>query len=201
VNTLHHIIFTCALIFACSLQAIAAEPITLSVPQSVIQQSVSAILPQQVEAKKEFIGGEITIAKLTNLEIGDNSLKGQVSLAGKNIDITTKIGSHKIKVKVGLVELDLAVRGTIRYESDIQTLFFKPLIDNVAVGNAGGNEELGQALAGLFHNREIPITIQQIEPLITESGAKTITINTRIIDISAKPGKIEILLQPEITAR
>ena len=65
---------------------------------------------------------------------------------------------------------------------------------NLSPGGKDANADIGQALVALLNGREFPITLQNLDPIIAKSGAKTITINTRITDIRAQPKAIDSVL-------
>ena len=58
---------------------------------------------------------------------------------------------------------------------------------------------IGEALLLLLNGREFPIELQDIEPIIAETSAKTITFQTRIIDIQSAPQQLQLKLAPTIS--
>ncbi len=81
---------------------------------------------------------------------------------------------------------DFKANAALRFDGAKQTLYIKPIVKDVAASGDGKNGEIGQALIALLNGREFPVSMQKIDPLIAEAGAKIVTISTRIADIQAK---------------
>jgi len=179
----------------------ANDQITLNLPEKVISQAISAMLPFEIDAHSENMQGKITIINISKLEITDQHLACRLHLAGSNLAFLTEIAGHEIKLKVGSVEIDFKANGALRFDRATQTLYIKPVVTDVAATGDGKNGEIGQALIALLNGREFPVTLQDIDPLIAEVGVKTVTITTRIADIQAKKDHFQFQLIPSITSK
>jgi hypothetical protein len=190
------------LTFAGPLQEAAAEDvITLTLPESVIAKAVTAVLPLRVDAHSKSVQGDIVIKSITDFQLSSNQLACRLRLAGTNLGFVSEIAGHEIKLKVGSVEIDVQTNATIRYDAAQQTLFVKPVVKNLSPGGKDANADIGQALVALLNGKEFPITLQNLDPIIAKSGAKTILINTRFVDIKAQPEALKISLVPLISAK
>ena len=190
------------LIFVGSLREAAAEDvITLTLPESVIAKAVTAVLPLRVDAHSKSVQGDIVIKSITDFQLSSNQLACRLRLAGTNLGFVSEIAGHEIKLKVGSVEIDVQTNATLRYDAAQQTLFVKPVVKNLSPGGKDANADIGQALVALLNGREFPITLQNLDPIIAKSGAKTILINTRFVDIKAQPEALRISLVPLISAK
>lgn len=188
--------------FAGSLrQAKAEDVITLMLPESVIAKAVTAILPLRIDAHSKTIQGDIVIKSITDFQLSSNQLACRLHLAGSNLGFVSEIAGHEIKLKVGAVEIDVQTNATLRYDAVQQTLFVKPVVKNLSPGGKDAKADIGQALVTLLNGREFPITLQNLDPIIAKSGAKIITINTRITDIRAQPESLRLSLVPLISAK
>jgi hypothetical protein len=188
--------------FVGSLHATAAEDvITLTLPESVIAKAVTAVLPLRVDAHSKSVQGDIVIKSITDFQLSSNQLACRLRLAGTNLGFVSEIAGHEIKLKVGSVEIDVQTNATIRYDAAQQTLFVKPVVKNLSPGGKDANADIGQALVALLNGKEFPITLQNLDPIIAKSGAKTILINTRFVDIKAQPEALKISLVPLISAK
>lgn len=195
------VVITLLTFISCNGQAATKEFITLNLPESVIAQAAAAILPVNIDAHSKSIEGDITIINISELQLTNNHLACRLHLAGRNLAFLTEIAGHEIRLKVGEVEIDFKTDAAIRFDAKQQVLYIKPVVKNVSASSSGANGDIGQALVALLNGREFPIKMQDLDPLIAETGAKKITINTRIANIAAKPDLIQISLAPTITAQ
>ncbi len=179
----------------------ANDNITLNLPEKVIAQAITAMLPFDIDAHSKNIQGNITIINISQLEITNQHLACQLHLAGSNLAFLTEIAGHEIQLKVGAVEIDFNANAALRFDADKQTLYIKPVVKNVAARGDGKNGEIGQALIALLNGREFPITMQKIDPLIAKAGAKTVTISAKIADIQAKENLLQLQLTPAVTSK
>ena len=182
-------------------QAAAEEPIRLSIPQSVITQVTRALLPIKIDTHSKSVAGDITIINISNLQLTNGHLACRLHLGGNNLALLTEIAGHEIRLKVGSIELDVSTNAALRFDVEKQILYIKPIIKNVAGSGSGANGEIGKALIAMLNGREFPINMQQLDPLVAEAGAKTVTIDTKIVNIEAKPKTIQLSLHPAISAK
>lgn len=180
-------------------QLAAAEPIRLTIPQSVITEVTKNLLPLSIDTHSKSIDGDITIINISNVKLTKGHLACRLHLAGTNLALLTEIAGHDIRLKVGTIELDVTTNAAVRFDTKKQVLYLKPVISNVGAGGSGPNGEIGKALIAMLNGREFPINMQQLDPLVAQAGAKTVTINTQIVNIEAKPEMIQLSLNPVIT--
>lgn len=179
----------------------AVDFITLNLPETVIAEATAAILPLRIDAHSKSIEGDIDIINISELQLTDNHLACRLHLAGTKLAILAEIAGHEIKLKVGSVEIDFKTDAAIRFDAKEQILYIKPMVKNVSASGTGSNADIGQALVAVLNGREFPITMQDLDPLIARAGAKTITINTTIADIQAKPKSIQLSLLSSIASQ
>jgi len=176
----------------------AEDFITLKVPQSVIAKATAAILPLQIDAHSKSIEGDIKIIDISELRLTDNHLSCRLHLSGTKLAFLTELAGHEIKLRVGSVEVAFKTDAILRFDAKQQTLFIKPVVQDVSAGEEGPSADIGQALIAVLSGREFPITMQELDPLIARAGVRTITINTTIANIEAKPQAIELKLRSSI---
>lgn len=182
-------------------QVMAADPIRLTIPQSVITEVTRTLLPINIDTHSKSVDGDITIINISNVKLTDKHLACRLHLAGNNLALLTEIAGHEIRLKVGSIELDVTTDAALRFDAKKQVLYLKPVIKNMGGGSDGANGEIGKALIAMLNGREFPINMQQLDPLIAQTGSKTVTINTEIVNIEAKPEVIQLSLKPIITAQ
>ncbi len=182
--------------------SIAKEPIRLTIPQSVITEVTRALLPIKIDTHSKSVDGDITIINISELKLTDGHLACRLRLGGNNLALLTEIAGHEIRLKVGSIELDVSTDAALRFDIEKQILYLKPIIKDVAGSGSGANGEIGKALiAAMLDGREFPINMQQLDPLVAEAGAKTVTIDTKIVNIEAKLQSLELSLYPVISAQ
>jgi hypothetical protein len=182
--------------------AAAEEVITLMLPQAVIAKAFTALLPLPIDARSKSVQGDIVIKSIKDFKLGNNQLACQLHLAGSNLGLVTEIAGHEIKLKVGAVEIEVQANATLRYDAGQQTLFVKPVVRNLSPATGkNANADIGQALVALLNGQEFPLTLQNLSPIIAKSGAKTITINTRITDIATQPEALKLSMVPVIATK
>jgi hypothetical protein len=179
----------------------AEEFITLSLPETVISKATAAVLPLRIDAHSNSIEGELHIIDISELELTNNHLACRLHLAGNNLVLLSEIAGHEIRLKVGTVEVDFKTDSVIRFDAESQTLFIKPIIKDVSSSGSDPSADIGQLLVGVLNGQEFPIAIQDLDPLIARTGSKTLTINTRIANIEAKPQSIQLSLFSTITTK
>jgi hypothetical protein len=178
--------------------AAAEDFITLTLPETVIADATAAILPLRIDAHSKSIEGDIHIINISELQLTDNHLACRLHLAGTNLVLLTEIAGHEIKLKVGEVEIDFKAEAAIRFDTKKQILYIKPMVKDVATGGAGAGADIGQVLVALLNDREFPVAIQDLDPLIARAGSKTITFNSTIADIKAKPHSVQLSLRASV---
>lgn len=182
--------------------AAAEEVITLMLPQTVIAKAFAALLPLPIDARSKSVQGDIVIKNIKDFKLGNNQLACRLHLAGSNLGLVTDIAGHEIKLKVGAVEIEVQANATLRYDAAQQTLFVKPVVRNLSPATGkNANADIGQALVALLNGQEFPLTLQNLSPIIAKSGAKTITINTRITDIATQPEALKLSMVPVIATK
>jgi len=192
---------TFALLFVFLRPVIADDNITLNLPEKVIAQAITAMLPFKIDAHSKSIQGDITIVNISQLAITDQHLACQLHLAGNNLAFLTEIAGHEIKLKVGSVEINFKANAAVRFDVAKQTLYVKPVVNDVTATGDDNNGEIGQALIALLNGREFPVSMQELDPLIANAGGKTVTIKTKIVNIQAKQDLLQLKLAPSVTSR
>jgi len=200
-RTLHTLCLTLLLLPLLLHPATAAENITLDLPESVIAEAITAMLPYRVDAHSKSIQGDITVVNISQLAITRQHFSCRLQLAGNNLAFLTEIAGHEIKLKVSSVEINFKANAAVRFDAAKQTLYIKPVVENITSSGDSKNGEIGQALIALLNGREFPVSLQKIDPLIAKAGGKTVTIMTRVTDIQAKKDLLQLTLVPSITSK
>ena len=174
------------------------QAITLKLPESLMAEAVKKSLPFEIDTSSQTIGGSVFVKSIENLQLEDQNISALLVLAGKDIQITTKIAGQKLRLKIGDVALNFNISASIRFDEPSQTLFLKP---NVTEYKSAGNKkggEIGILLIGLLNGKEFPIEIKKMQPLITDLGSKQLAIELKIKDITIKKDILLLNLTPDV---
>ncbi len=178
----------------------ARNMLTLSLPEDVLSRAITAALPLDFTGSSKSLQGNLRIIRISDLELLEQQLVCRLHLAGDHLQLVTKVADQDIRLNVGEVELDFRTRATMRFDQEKQTLYVTPIIEEVNSSKDAGGGDIGNAVLQLLHGNEFPIKLDNLDPLVTRAGSKTLTITTRIADIRSETDWLQILLDPQISA-
>ncbi|MEK6202384.1 MAG: hypothetical protein N2A40_08210 [Desulfobulbaceae bacterium] len=170
--------------------------ITLTIPDSVLSQTLDKSLPISVETSSSTLSGAITIVKISNLQIHEQGISCRIALQGDDMHLNTEIGGHTIKLKVGSLQLNLQCNAVLRFDPTRQTLYVKPIISELKASSSAAQGDIDALLLAFLNNREFPVKLQQLEPLIAETSGKTINIRMNIAAIHTRQGALQFDILP-----
>ncbi len=179
---------------------IAAQPILLSLPENVVAEMVQKSLPLQINQPAESLAGLIAVEKVENLDFKDNSLAATVTMSGRDVQLNTNLGGHNLVLKVGNVELDFSLEAVTRFDKASQTLFIRPTVSGIDQ-RGSQNNEVGELIAALFNEQELPVALDNLEPIITDIGNRQLVIDMSVEDIRFGPDTVDILLTPQTSVK
>lgn len=175
--------------------------ITVTLPQTVIQDSIARIVPLTLNVATDQVEGLITIEKISGLQLKEQHITAQILLHGDNMIIKTMIGNQEIRLQLGSATTDFACDAALRFDAAQQTLYIRPLPRELEKDKSLKEGNIGEALLILLDGREFPIELKDIQPIIAETSNKTITIQTRVADIRSTPEALQLKLLPVISAK
>ena len=176
------------------------EAITMSIPEAILTDTIRKSLPIQLSQPSDALQGVISINKIDSLSLEKQELSAHLLLNGTDMLLNTAIAGHQIALKVGNVQLDFNLRAIIRFDETSQTLFIVPQISEMVPGTDQKSSEIGGLLMSVFNGREIPVVINKLQPIITNTGSRQLAINMHVKDIVIEPGALVFYLLPDITA-
>ncbi|MFH2123185.1 MAG: hypothetical protein ABIJ50_06885 [Pseudomonadota bacterium] len=192
------ILFLLNLLLPDHLSATSSKMITLTVPDSVLSQALDKSLPISVDTASSTLSGAITIVKISNLRIQDQGIACRIALHGDDMHLNTEIGGHVIKLKVGSLQLGLQCNAVLRFDPARQMLYVKPVISDLQASSTAAQGDIDALLLAFLNNREFPVKMKQMEPLIAETSGKTININMNIVGIRTRQGVLQFDILPQI---
>lgn len=190
-----------ALLLPLQSQAATTETITLNLPEKVLADTVKLALPLDIDAESTGLRGTIRIISINNLQLGDKLISFRLHVAGSNLQIVSELAGHQINLKVGEIELDFDCNANVRFDAAKQILYIRPVVDKMqATSGDTGQGELGQALVSLLNGREFPISMQDMEPLVAQTGGKVLTISMKFVNIQARRDVLQFSMLPKVSS-
>lgn len=172
--------------------------IGLSVPAAVLSEALDKSLPIAIDTSSSTLRGTITIVQISNLQIGEQGISCRISLKGDDMQLHTEVGGHVLKLKVGSIQLALQCNAALRYDPGKQLLYVKPVISDLKASSTAAGGDIDALLMGFLNNREFPVKMKQMQPLIAETSGKTITVNMNIAGVHTGQGVLQFDILPQI---
>ncbi len=186
----------CMLFLSASMAAESNDEIIINVPQAVLTQIIQEMLPIELPEKK-YISGSLWIESIQKLVLGDNNISFFVRLRGKDVSLTTEVGSSPLVLNIGNVDLNFNCAAAFRYEAQQGILYLKPII----TGKEKTETALGLLFNALVGEEEVPLEVDTIRPLVTEFGGQVFQVDMNITQVYAKEGVIYIAVRPIASKR
>jgi hypothetical protein len=166
---------------------------TIAVPQELMAEFINDTLPVKITRKKSF-SGVIWVESVDRLKLGNDKISFSMKMHGENIVYNKKIGKRPVELNFGDVRLSFECEASIRYDKGRNILYVRPEI----IQEKTEEQVLVPLLAALIEGREFPIEIQELEPIITKIGDKSLTINMDISSIFTLNNILFIGLRPKV---
>ena len=175
------------------------DVISMTLPESLIQQAISKSLPLLFKAQSDTLNGSIAVDRIENLQLLQNSLSSRITLSGHQLSIITTVAGHDLHMNIGSLTMAFQCNATIRFDAQQQTLYIIPVITGVQSTDKQ-KTEVASTLALLFNNREFPLKIEKLEPIVTETGNKLLNISMTLHRIDIQPDKVVLSIIPQLTS-
>lgn len=175
-----------------------ANMISLTIPETVLSQALDKTLPLAIDTNSGTLRGAITIVKINDLHIQEKGIACRIALKGDDMQLHTDIGGHSLKLKVGSLQLGLQCNAALRFDPGKQLLYVKPVISDLQANSSAAQGDVDAMLMALLNNREFPVKMKQMQPLIAETSGKTISINMNIAGVRTRPGLLQFDIYPQI---
>ncbi|MBU1231779.1 MAG: hypothetical protein KKI15_02950 [Proteobacteria bacterium] len=199
-NPLKTVILSLLFIFLTGTTTVAAtqqKSITMSLPDSVLKEVIRKILPLDFGVQSETLLGSVSIDKIDKLKLLENKVSSHITLSGHKLNLVTNIAGHAIRMKIGTLTLSFQCDATIRFDVPTQTLYLRPVITEVQSADSN-KADVAAALALLFNNREFPIAIEKLQPIMADTGSKMLNISMHIANVQLHPNILQLDITPRI---
>lgn len=177
------------------------EALTLRIPAPVMVDILNKTVPIQLDPSSDSFTGNLAIQRIDNLKFGKQSLSALLGLVGKDMKLSTTIAGHKLLLNIGNVLLDFTINAKMRYDASKQMLFITPTVTDIDSHGESKTDEIGNLLTKLFNGKEFPVSIDRLQPIITDTGSKQLTINMNITEISMAEDALVLQIKPIIKSK
>ncbi len=195
ITSLFLFLLTGTLSFAASNQ----QPITMSLPKSIIKEAIHKTLPVNFTLQSSTLLGSVSIDKIENLQFKDNKLSSHITLSGHKLNLITSIAGHDLRMKIGSITMNFQCDTSIRFDVPSQTLYLKPIITELNSTDTQ-KTDIASTIVLLFNNRELPLQIEKLKPIMTGAGNKLLNISMDIANIELLPDSLLLSITPQIVA-
>jgi len=169
------------------------KEITIVIPAKVVAKFINDALPVEI-AKHRKLSGVIRVKSVDKLKLEMNKVSFSVNVRGEDINYTGKIGNLPTSLSLGNIDTSFNCEASIRYDKDENILYVKPRV--MEEGNR--NEVLWLLLAALIGDKEYPVKIQKLEPIITRFSNKSATIDMDISNVFTAENRLFIAIRPAL---
>jgi hypothetical protein len=165
----------------------------IAIPETVISELVRDALPIEV-TKHKTLSGAIWVKSIDRLKLEKNKLSFSVNMLGENIQYTGKIGKLPTHLNFGTLDVSFDCDASMRYDQKKGILYVRPRV----LDQRSGNEVLLLLLVGLINDKEYPIKVNKLKPIIAKCGNKSLAINMDISSIYTEHHMLFIGIKPSV---
>ncbi|MEW5909592.1 MAG: hypothetical protein AB1659_07325 [Thermodesulfobacteriota bacterium] len=170
-----------------------ASEATLVIPTAVLADLVQNALPIELEKDEDFdFSGKMWIQSIENLRLGKNMVYGKIHINGKDVHYSRKIGRFEAAMKIGDVRMSFNCGASIRYDQKKRILILNPRISPAEKQH----EILTPLLIALINDNEFPVQIEKLQPIVTQLGEKTLTVEMDISGITTQSDRLMLEISP-----
>lgn len=171
------------------------DEITIVIPARVMAKFINDALPIKITRAKKF-SGVIWIKSVDKLKLEIDKVSFSVNIYGEDIKYTGKIGDLSMSLSFGNIDTSFDCDASIRYDKEKSILYIRPKI----VERRNKNKILLRLLAELI-DKEYPVEIQKLKPIVTRFGDKSVTIDMDISNVYAVHNRLLIGISPGVKSK
>jgi len=136
------------------------------------------------------------VKSVDKLELEIDKVSFRANIYGQDIKYTGKIGKLSTSLSLGSIDTSLNCDASIRYDREKRILYVRPKITE----RRYGDKALLRLLAELI-DKEYPLEIQRLTPLVTRFGDKSVTIDMDISNVYAVQNRLLIGVRPRVQSK
>jgi hypothetical protein len=171
--------------------------ITLTLPATMIKESVQSVLPLPIVPEGDHLQGRLVLDSISRLEMRENGALVQGTVLGSDLALTTKVGNQSLKMKIGELTLPLTCDFAFRFDPAKQILYVTPRLQEPAP-TKNPNADAVLPLLALLGNREYPVSLDALKTFTTKVGGQDISVAMEPVDIHIAPQQMVVKLRPRL---
>jgi len=172
---------------------------TISIPDDVLFQAVKDGLPITIEAQSDYVQGDAVIQSLEKLQVREKSLFLQGVVSSQNVTLNTTIAGKEISMNLGNVRLPVSCELFLRFDPDKKILFVTPRFPKPESLYTTDPADALLLLLSSLGEKEYPVELGSIQPIIAKVGSRDIPIALEPVDIQTQKGLLLIKLRPRVS--
>jgi hypothetical protein len=177
----------------------ASSPVTIALPEDMIQHSLQDVLPLNIDDPGRHVEGTLILNSVSKLVLGENSAVLQGVVMGRNISIITRVGNQDLRIKVGDLQLPLTCDLTFRFDAGKKVFYVTPRVRPPAPGSKTDMASSVISLLTLFDNREYPVSLTSLKTLNAKVGNQDISVDMEPVDIRVSKGQLIVKMVPRFS--
>jgi len=175
------------------------QSVTISIPDAVLFQAIKDGLPFPIEAKSEYVQGDVSLQSLEKLEVLEKSLFLKGVISGRDFTMNTTIAGKDISMNLGSVQLPLSCELFLRFDGNKKILFVTPRFPKPKSMYTTDPADALLLLLSSLGEKEYPIELGAIQPILAKAGTRDILIELEPVDIRTQKGLLLIRMRPRVS--
>lgn len=194
------ILFSFLFLLAASPPASASrEPVTITIAQSAILQTLRALLPLSFVPENDSFEGTIEILTIDRLQIHDNLLSLETMIAGRDVTIRTRVGGQTVRLKVGTLTMGISCDLGLEFDPEKKILYLTPRFKMPPRDRSGSAGTTLFPLLAALGNKPYPLPLNTITPFSTTTGDELLSLALEPTAVTAAESILRISLRPRVT--
>jgi len=175
------------------------QSVTISIPDDILLRAIKDGLPIPIEAQSQYFQGDVAVQSLEKLQVREKSLYLQGVVAGRNFTMNTSIAGKEISMAIGSVQLPLTCELFLRFDGSKNVLFVTPRFPKPKSLYAADPADALLLLLSSLGEKEYPVELGAIQPILAKAGTRNISIELEPVDILTQKGLLVIKMRPKVS--
>jgi len=192
--------FLFSLPIICSAAAVD-EAATITIPEEVLFRTIKDGLPISLAAQSQYVQGDVIIQSLEKLQAREKSLFLQGVVSSQNLTLNTTIAGRDISMSLGNVRLPVTCELFLRFDGNKKVLFVTPRFPKPESLYTTDPADALLLLLSSLGEKEYPVELGSIQPIVAKVGAQDIPITLDPVDIQTQKGLLLIKMRPGVAKK
>jgi len=172
---------------------------TISLPDGVLLRAIKEGLPIPIKAQSQYVQGDIIIQSLEKVQVREKSLFLQGVVSGQNLTMNTTIAGKEISMNIGSMQLPVSCELFLRFDANKKVLFVTPRFPRPKSLYSTDPADALLLLLSSLDEKEYPLELGSIHPILAKAGTSTILIELEAVDILTQKGLLLIMMKPRLS--